>query len=308
MSGWPWASPDGTRMAITQTIRERYPQAERQRRLVEMSYRRLLARLFTAHPENWVVKGGVALLIRLDPSRTSNDIDITHLSNAGHDEAIEALRRDAALDLGDFFSFEIGEGQVVDPDHPTERALSVHVVARIGSHRVGEFNIDLALPQSDLEVEWINAARPLTGNERADRAPDIAVLPITAQLADKTCAIFERRGVDDRFSSRVRDLADIGMIALQVDDISGDELYEALRRQEQRRLVSGSLRDTLPDSLTLTPDQAADWRSRWGRATRGAPISYEDALLVAQKLLDPVLSDEVTGERWSRSERAWILR
>lgn len=307
MSDWPWASPDGTRMAITQTIRDRYPQNERQRRLVEMSYRRLLARLFTAHPENWVVKGGVALLMRLDPSRTSNDIDITHIANAGHDEALEALRRDAALDLGDFFSFEIGDGQVVDPDHPTERALSVHVVARIGSQVVGEFNIDLALPQGDLEVEWINAARPLTGNERADQAPDIAVLPITAQLADKACAIFERRGVEDRFSSRVRDLADIGMIAFQVDDISGDELRAALRSQEDRRLASGSLREPLPQSLVLPDDQAADWEKRWERATRGAPISYEDALQVAQRLLDPVLADRVIGARWSRSERAWLL-
>jgi len=49
----------------------------------EVAYRRLLARLFAARPDGWVVKGGVALLLRLDPNRTSNDIDITYIDEAG---------------------------------------------------------------------------------------------------------------------------------------------------------------------------------------------------------------------------------
>ena len=48
----------------------------------EVAYRRLLARLFNARPEGWVVKGGAALLLRLDPNRTSNDIDIAYLDQA----------------------------------------------------------------------------------------------------------------------------------------------------------------------------------------------------------------------------------
>lgn len=133
---WPWRSPEATRQALTAKTRARHPQELRGRRLREIAYRRLLARIFATQPERWVVKGGVALLLRLDPNRTSNDIDLAYVAQAGeHAVALEALVEAAAHDMGDFFEFEIGRDQTeeVDPEHPLERALSVPVVARIGA-------------------------------------------------------------------------------------------------------------------------------------------------------------------------------
>lgn len=75
---WPWASPEATRTGIAQRVKARHPPAEIQLRLYEVAFRRLLARLEVAAPGRWVLKGGVALLLRLDPSRTSNDIDIAY--------------------------------------------------------------------------------------------------------------------------------------------------------------------------------------------------------------------------------------
>lgn len=52
-------------------------------------------------------EGGVSLLLRLDPNRTSDDIDLTYVHAAGeHAIAIEALERAFAVDLDDFFHFE----------------------------------------------------------------------------------------------------------------------------------------------------------------------------------------------------------
>ena len=76
---WPWRSPEATRQALTAKTRARHPQELRGQRLREIAYRRLLARIFATQPERWVVKGGVALLLRLDPNRTSNDIDLAYV-------------------------------------------------------------------------------------------------------------------------------------------------------------------------------------------------------------------------------------
>ena len=133
---WPWRSPQATRQALTDRIRARYPQQERPQRLREVAYRRLLARIFAVQPKQWVVKGGAALLLRLDPNRTSNDIDLVYVAEAGeHAIAVRALEEALAHDAGDFFEFELARDRMTEfnTDHPLERALAVPVVARIGA-------------------------------------------------------------------------------------------------------------------------------------------------------------------------------
>ena len=232
------------------------------RRMREVAYRRLLARLFNARPEGWVVKGGAALLLRLDPNRTSNDIDIAYLDQAAeHAVALAALQADAALDLGDFFHFEVGAGHLDVVDHPVERAWTAPVTARIGQKEWTTFGIDLVLPSTTINAETPTSITPLVGDATVDGIPGLTLLAIAPQLADKTCAMFERHGTDRAPSSRPRDLADIAMIAQQVDDIDGDELQAALRAEEQRRQHTGSLHQPLPNHLELDPTQERYTRS-----------------------------------------------
>jgi nucleotidyltransferase AbiEii toxin of type IV toxin-antitoxin system len=80
---WPWRSPQATRSALSAKVKARRRPELRQQRMREIAYRRLLARLFATQPEQRVVKGGAALLLRLDPNRTSNDIDLAYLAQAG---------------------------------------------------------------------------------------------------------------------------------------------------------------------------------------------------------------------------------
>ncbi|MFI7625262.1 nucleotidyl transferase AbiEii/AbiGii toxin family protein [Microbispora rosea] len=42
----------------------------------QFAYDRLLARLFTSDEDGWILKGGVALLIRLSVARHSADVDV----------------------------------------------------------------------------------------------------------------------------------------------------------------------------------------------------------------------------------------
>jgi hypothetical protein len=308
---WPWRSPQATRQALTDRVKTRYPPEQRQQRLREIAYRRLLARLFEVQPDQWVVKGGAALLLRLDPNRTSNDIDLAYVAEAGaHAVAVEALTKAAAHDAGDFFEFKIDREKAIaiDPDHPLERAISVPVQARIGETAFADFRIDLGLRREDvIDVEWVKPQATLTGEPAVDEIPAVALLALTAQIADKVCAIFERHGPDGHASSRARDLADLAMIATQ-KDIEGTTLANHLRREEHRRLKAQTLVEPLPAALRLADAQITDWGSRWSKATRDAPIDFAQAQSVAASFLDPVLQDAVEGKQWSAAEQEWALR
>lgn len=305
---WPWKSPAATDRAITDRAKDRFPPREIARRQREVAYRRLLARLFADGDESWVVKGGVALLLRLDPNRTSNDIDLAYVAEAGeHAVALQALEAAAARDLGDFFTFAVQSDELadVDPDHPLERAITVPVVARLGQKVHTEFHIDLVLPSADaIEVEWVQPEASLTGLPEVDGAAPIALLALPAQLADKLCAMYERHGPKAYYSSRPRDLADIAMIAQQ-KDVDGTSLLGHVRREEKRRRDAGTLQGPLPARLELPGAQLSAWAASWPKATRNAPLEINEALEAASLLLDPVLSGAAEGMTWVAAQRGW---
>jgi hypothetical protein len=65
-----------------------------------VAFDRLLARLVLSQPGQWIVKGGLALQLRLgDRARTTKDIDLLFLKEP--DRIHGLLREAAALDLGD---------------------------------------------------------------------------------------------------------------------------------------------------------------------------------------------------------------
>jgi len=51
--------------------------------------------------------------------------------------------------------------------------------------------------------------------------------------------------------------------------------------------------------------RAPDWKRRWNRATRAAPIDFEEALGLAARTLDEVLRDRVDGLRWVAADGSW---
>lgn len=304
---WPWRSPEATRRGLSDRIRRRYAPDQVPRRMREVAYRRLLARLFASRPEGWIVKGGAALLLRLDPNRTSNDVDVAFAPTAaGPADVTEALRSDASLNLGDFFRFVVGDA-VLDPDRPSERAWSLRVVAYLGDTEWTTFTVDI-VPAGAARADILPTITALVGDDAVDAIPGLRVLAVPLMIADKTCAMFERHGHDRRHSSRPRDLADLAMIAQQVDAIDGDEMHAALRAEERRRQDTGSLTGPLPTTLALDAEQARDWQRRWSPATRAAPITFDDALHSAERLIGPALASHISGHRWNRGDQTWKPR
>ncbi|MGD9573086.1 MAG: nucleotidyl transferase AbiEii/AbiGii toxin family protein [Thermoleophilia bacterium] len=299
MSDWPWKTPEATRAALAQLVASAFPEEQRPVRMREVAYRRLLARLFAARPTGWLVKGGVSLILRLDPNRTSNDVDVSFVGQAaGHAIAIEALRADAATDLGDFFTFVVGEGSEAHRPDGDHASLAVPVVARLGAKEWARFSVDLHLPEVELPAEELASQTPLTGRDAVDQVPGAVALALPQQIADKVCAVHEVHGVEGAPSSRARDLADLALIAAQVGGLDGAELVRRTADEAQRRRARGTLPAGLPMALTLVTAQEDDWRSRWPKVARGAPLGFDDALTVARAFVDPVLDGSATGGIW----------
>jgi hypothetical protein len=114
-----WQDPG----AFRQSLEERLRQAADARGTSVNSLRlkllieRLLARLFAKPDPPWLLKGGYAMELRFRPrARTTKDLDLAFDTASADDAATkvtaavrERLQEAAAVDLGDFLSFRIGE-------------------------------------------------------------------------------------------------------------------------------------------------------------------------------------------------------
>lgn len=79
----------------------------------QVSFDRLLAKLFREEAAPWVLKGGYALELRFKAARATVDIDLTVRSvpavNAGQNEVLQAMLQTAAnVPFGDWFEFVVG--------------------------------------------------------------------------------------------------------------------------------------------------------------------------------------------------------
>jgi hypothetical protein len=88
-------------------------------------------------------------------------------------------------------------------------------------------------------------------------------------------------------------------------DIDGSALEHHIQREQGRRLAAGTLTEPLPRRLRLADEQITDWSRRWVQATRGAPISFDEAQAAAARFLNPVLDDSVAGRQWNASHQRW---
>lgn len=259
----------------------------------QFAYDRLLARVFTSHDADWVLKGGVAMLARLSVARHSADIDlVTHRDSPT--AALPALREAAARDLGDFFTFRL------DPPRSLVQQIQgirVPTEARLGPRLFERFAVDLvtgAVITGDPETAPPLLAVDVPGLVR----PAYRVYPLADTLADKVAAIIEDH--HGRPSTRFRDLVDIVLIAHD-QPVDSAALTRALASERFRR----GLR---PRSGLEIPD-AALWHGGYVRAAGGIPELVErdldQALVLAKTFLDPILTGERTRGTWNPATLAW---
>ena len=146
-----YASPTAFRRALEDRLKQkaRTEGLDFQRLMREVSFDRLLARLFARKDAAWILKGGYALELRMKEARATKDIDLALRHSLGTQEDVplkaailKALSESAARDLGDFFSFNIGEA-MLDLDAAPYGGARFPVEALLDDRTFVRFHLDV---------------------------------------------------------------------------------------------------------------------------------------------------------------------
>ena len=292
-----YGTPGAFRTALEQRLATAAREADlpvmRLRKLVVFD--RLLARLLVVAPDRWLLKGALALELRLGArSRTTKDMDLARRDD--EEAATTDLLAAQSVDLGDYFTFAIERTGRLDAALEGA-AVRYHVAAALDGR-----------PFEDVIVD-VGFADPIATAPETLRGPDllrfaaiepiaVPAVPITQHVAEKMHA-YTRTYASERRSSRVKDLIDLVLIQSAIAFEAG-HLQEALR-------VTFAQRGThpLPTALRAPP---ADWEPAYSRLARevGLAPGVRTGFALVTAFLDPILAGAVSDRaRWEPLRGAW---
>ncbi len=286
------AISDRARVASKETGR---PTNELVRRFV---YDRFLARVFADPSSPWVLKGGTAVLARVNDARHSKDVDL--LRSLGNiDDALEALRAAVAVDLEDHFRFVVGTVRPVGGagQQPDVAGHRVQIDAYCGTRRCEAFGVDLVTGSlMTAEPEVVRSSLPL--ELPGVQAPTVRAYPVVDHVADKLAAT-ETVYADGARSSRARDLVDLVVFA-RTQAVDGEALHNAIVAERLHRRLPASETFAVPPAWATTyPPLAAKTPHCDGLHDLEAAVSLVAAFL------EPALTDAATGHRWDPDGQVW---
>jgi hypothetical protein len=213
----------------------------------QVSFDRLLARLFSPPKAPWLLKGGYAMELRLRSARTTKDIDLS--LPVGSSDALKAnvlsqLQSRAAIDLGDFFVFTIGQS-LSALDAAPEGGSRYPVVASLAGRRFTQFHLDVGIGDASIQPTEILEVRDWLGFAGVAPVPCIAICK-EQQFAEKlhTYTLNREHGLN----SRVKDLVDLALLVTR-ETMNQQKTEQAIR-------TTFDLRQThaIPESLAAPPN------------------------------------------------------
>ena len=216
----------------------------------EVVFEALLNRLQIVAPGRWLLKGGLALDLRLGPrARTTKDMDLARHDTEQAATADFMTAQD--LDTGDRFVFDVtksGTPEVMGAVQSVRYRVRVEMAAKMFE------NVAVDVGFGDPQPETVDTVTTPGLLAFAGIPPfQIPAIPIAQHLAEKVHAYTRR--YESGGSSRVKDLVDMALIASFITVESG-----TLRRALERTFA-GRERHELPDALA-PPDH------RWAVAYR----------------------------------------
>ncbi len=292
-----YRTPAAFKQAVEQKLRaERTRTGSDLQRLRQLViFDRFLARLFAVLGEAVVLKGGLALELRLERSRTTKDIDLRCVGNPA--AILEKLREAGGTNLGDFLTFSV----TPDATHPDIQADGMHYEGRryrveveLAGNRYGDpFGVDVAF------------AEPLFGHPEilpgsnflqfAGVEPSTCqVYPLETHIAEKLHAYTLPR---PRPSSRVKDLPDIALLA-SVRNLNGAQLRSVIEQTFHHRATH-----PVPPNL---PDPPAGWAATYTKIAKNDGLVWADIdklLAAVRTFIDPVLADDCV--HWDCTAWSW---
>jgi hypothetical protein len=216
----------------------------------QVSFDRLLARLFQDDAAPWALKGGYALELRFKSARSTIDIDLTVQRVAGATEGAEAaqairemLQARASVSLDDRFEFTIGP-PMMDLTAAPYGGARYSVEARMDGRIFARFHLDAGVGDVILQPLETVECRDWLGFAGIEK-PRVWMISREQQFAEKVHAYTLPRSSQN---SRVKDLVDLALIL-------GDH------RLDRRRVVNAlhltfARRGThpMPASLSAPPE------------------------------------------------------
>lgn len=190
---------------------------------------RVVARLTVAEPGQWVLKGGMALEVRLrDDARLTRDIDlglrdVVTEREALHDRLVEALTHDP---FGDRFELAAGPVAALAADGDGQVTWRSVVTARLAGRPFDRVQTDISPRPHELgQTETVPLPNSLAfaGVE----APTIEIVDVARHAAEKLHAMLKTFA--DRENTRVRDLVDL-VILVEHDLLEPASVAEAARQ------------------------------------------------------------------------------
>lgn len=218
----------------------------------QISFDRLLARLFQEESAPWVLKGGYALELRFDTARSTVDIDLTlrNVPNTKRGDANERIRgllqRAAGIDLRDWFEFLIGP-PIMDLNAAPYGGARFQVEAKMDARVFARFHLDAGIGDVVMEPLESRVCRDWLGFAGID-ASRVRMIAREQHFAEKIHAYTLPRNTAN---SRVKDLVDLALL-IGSGELDKQRIRDALRLTFERRGTHD-----LPASLVPPP---ADWQ------------------------------------------------
>ena len=202
----------------------------------QVSFDRLLARLFQVEPAPWALKGGYALELRFKTARSTIDIDLslqTVVAATGQADVSRAVREmlqsAASISLEDWFEYRIGS-PVMDLEAAPYGGARYPVEARMDGRIFSRFHLDAGIgdavmqPMETIECrDWLDFA--------GIKSPRVQMIPREQQFAEKLHAYTLPRS---SANSRVKDLVDMALL-VESGGLVEERVQEAVLLTFQRR-------------------------------------------------------------------------
>ncbi len=220
----------------------------------QLSFDRLLARLFRGDIEPWILKGGYALELRFGNARSTVDLDLTlrrvassASENVDVNTAVQRmLQRAADVQLGDWFEYVIGPA-VMDLTAAPYGGARYPVEARMDARIFARFHLDAGIgdviiePHDSIQCrDWLGFAGIATAS--------VHMIAREQQFAEKIHAYTLPR---ESQNSRVKDLLDLALL-IGSGGLDKERTLEAMRLTFDRRGTHD-----LPSDLAAPP---IDWQ------------------------------------------------
>jgi Nucleotidyl transferase AbiEii toxin, Type IV TA system len=292
-----YRTPEAFRAALDQRLKNEATTAgvALMRLRKRVAFERFLARLSAVDSGGWVLTGAFALDLRLGlGTRTTKDIDLARADD--EQAAAKHLVAAGAIDLGDFFDFEVRRTGGPDPVAGF-RAVRYSIRADLAGRRFEQFPVDVALGEhSQDDAQRLRAPDLLAFAEI--EAPELPIVPLERQVAEKLHAYTATYGVRELESTRVKDLVDLVLIA-DLAELDAAGLWRALEST-----FSGRATHPLPSAF---PSPPTSWARPYAELARAVGISsgLNEGQAVAAGLLNPILGSRQPAGRWDPEAKQW---